>query len=230
MGNRIDAIIRLVDHCNVVADIGTDHAYVPELLINKGICQRVIATDLNEGPFNIAKRYVESRALSDKIDIRLGDGLQPIDLKEVDTVIIAGMGGLLIREIIDLRKNQLDKRHTLVLQPMHAADKLRHYLLDNGFELLDEELAKEDFHYYEIIKAKRCRVSENVDNEIFLEVGKALFIKKHALLRSFIENKIRINEDILKNLLLSDAGIEKMEMLNHKNNLLKELMVEYEII
>ncbi|MDP3387675.1 MAG: class I SAM-dependent methyltransferase [Eubacteriales bacterium] len=230
MGNRIDAIIRLIDQCHVAVDIGTDHAYVPEILINQGICHRVIATDLNEGPYGIAKRYIESRSLSDRIDIRLGDGLQPIHLTEVDTIIIAGMGGLLIREIIDLKKNELDNRHTLVLQPMHAADKLRYYLLDNGFEILDEELAKEDFHYYEIIKAKKCRSCENVGNEIFLEVGKALFKKKHTLLRSFIENKIRINDDIIKNLMLSRVEMDKMEMLNHKNILLKELMKEYEII
>lgn len=230
MGNRIDAILGLVDYCNVVADIGTDHAYVPELLINKGICQRVIATDLNEGPLNIAKRYIESRSLSDKIDIRLGDGLQPIDLNEVDTIIIAGMGGLLIREIIDLKKSELDNRHILVLQPMHAADKLRHYLLNNGFELLDEELAKEDFHFYEIIKAKKCKSIAINDNEIFYEVGKALFQKKHTLLKSFIENKIRINDDIINSLQSSIVGTDKIEMLNHKNILLKELINEYDII
>lgn len=230
MGNRIDAIIKLIDQCNVAADIGTDHAYVPELLINKGICNRVIATDLNDGPYKIAKRYIKSKSLSDRIDIRLGDGLQPIDLKEVDTIIIAGMGGLLIREIIDQKKNEFDPHHTLVLQPMHASDKLRHYLLDNGFELIDEELAKEEFHFYEVIKAKRCNKAQAIDNEIYLEVGKALFMKKHSLLRSFIENKIRINDDIIRNLELSKVEMDKMKMLKLKNNQLKELMYKYEII
>ncbi|MBV1759141.1 MAG: class I SAM-dependent methyltransferase [Dethiosulfatibacter sp.] len=230
MGNRIDAIIKLIDQCNVAADIGTDHAYVPELLINKGICNRVIATDLNDGPYKIAKRYIKSKSLSDRIDIRLGDGLQPIDLKEVDTIIIAGMGGLLIREIIDQKKNEFDPHHTLVLQPMHASDKLRHYLLDNGFELIDEELAKEEFHFYEVIKAKRCNKAQAIDNEIYLEVGKALFMKKHSLLRSFIENKIRINDDIIRNLELSKVEMDKMKMLKLKNNQLKELMNKNEII
>ncbi|HBH13479.1 MAG: Uncharacterized protein XD91_0331 [Clostridiales bacterium 38_11] len=230
MGNRIDEIIKLIDCCHVAADIGTDHAYVPEILINEGICRKVIATDLNEGPFKIAKSYIESKSLSDIIDVRLGDGLHPIDLKEVDTIIIAGMGGYLIREIIDFRKNEFNNRHTLVLQPMNASDKLRHYLFDNGFELVDEGLAKEDFHFYEIIKAKKRKDIENIDGEIFFEVGKALFIKKHPLLRSFIENKIRINDDIIRNLQSSHAEMDTMKMLRHKKNLLQELIHEYEII
>lgn len=229
MGSRIDGIIKLVNPCNVAADIGTDHAYVPEILINEGICKRVIATDLNEGPYRIAERYIASKSLKDRIDIRLGNGLEPVDLREVDTIIIAGMGGLLIRDIIDLKINEIDFHHTLVLQPMNAADKLRYYLHANGFSLIDEELAKEDFHYYEIIKAKKCNDFDSFEHEIFYEVGKQLFHKKHPLLIAFIENKIRINNDIIQHLKLAAVETDKLELLEQKNFLMKELVDEYEI-
>ena len=229
MGNRIDGIIKLVDPCHLAVDIGTDHAYVPEILINEGICERVIATDLNEGPYRIAERYVASKSLADRIDIRLGNGLEPIGLTEVDTIIIAGMGGLLIRDIIDLKKNEIGSRHTLVLQPMNAADKLRYYLHENGFSLIDEELAKEDFHFYEIIKAKKTNDFDSIGNEVFYEVGEALFHKKHPLLKAFIENKIRINNDIIQHLKSADVEIDKLELLEQKNFLMKELVDKYEI-
>lgn len=229
MGSRIDGIIKLVNPCQVAADIGTDHAYVPEILINEGICERVIATDLNEGPYRIAERYIASKSLTDRIDIRLGNGLEPVDLREVDTIIIAGMGGLLIRDIIDFKKSEIGSHHTLVLQPMNAADKLRHYLYENGFSLIDEELAKEDFHFYEIIKAKKTNDFNRIENEIFFEIGKVLFQKKHPLLKAFIENKIRINNDIIQHLKSADVETDKLEVLGQKNFLMRELVDKYEI-
>jgi tRNA (adenine22-N1)-methyltransferase len=229
MGNRMDAIIKMVDKCEVAADIGTDHAYVPEILIKKNLCKKIIATDLNVGPYEIAKKYIYFKGLDEYVDVRLGNGLNPVDIAQVDTIIIAGMGGLLIKSIIESKENEFDNNHTLILQPMNASDKLRKHLYDNQYDIIDEEIAKEDFHYYEVIKAKKTDVNKIHENDIFFEVGEKLFVKKHFLLKQFVENKIRINNDIIAELEENNAAKIRRELLRNKNLKMMELMKFYGI-
>jgi tRNA (adenine22-N1)-methyltransferase len=229
MSERLKTIIKMFDKCNSAADIGTDHAYIPEMLIKNELCKRVIATDLNEGPYRIAKGYVESIGLEDSIEVRLGNGLQPIELHEVDTIVIAGMGGILITKILEEKISEFDGLKTLILQPMNAADKVREYLHDKGFDILDEEIAKEDFHFYEIIKARKISKVKKYEEELFYETGKVLFEKKHSLLKQFVENKMRINNEIIDKMDKANITNKKKENLKVRNKNYREMLNSYGI-
>ena len=143
---RLQMIIDLVSEKSI-ADIGTDHAYIPIKLASLGTIEKAIATDKNEGPLKIAEENVIKYELSDKIDLRLGSGLKPINKGECELLIIAGMGGKLIGDIIeeDLEKA---KSFKLILQPMNAQAELRKRLITLGFKITKETLSCEGFKVY----------------------------------------------------------------------------------
>jgi len=151
--NRLSAIKSMVSRCNIAADIGTDHGYVAEMLLRDNTANKVIATDLNSGPLNRAIEYLTSKGLEDQCDFRLGSGLTVINEREADCIIIAGMGGDLIRDILDTSQKVSLRTKQLILQPMSAIDKLRKYLFENNYIIEDELIVKELHHYYFIIKA-----------------------------------------------------------------------------
>ena len=184
--DRLLKIADLVTKGKKIADIGTDHGYIPVYLLNKGHVDFAILADVNKGPLENARSEVRHNNLTDKVDLRLGSGIEVLNENEVDEVIIAGMGGILISE--------------LILQPMQAQDELRKYLLNNGYEILDEVLVKEDFRIYEIIVAKYTSKNTVVDDEIYYEVGKKLIENKDPLLNEFIDKKIFMYNSILKKL------------------------------
>lgn len=139
---------------NTLSDIGTDHAYIPIELINNGSIKSAVACDINAGPLKIAIKNVESNNLSDIITLRLGNGLEPILPSETDSVVIAGMGGVLISEILAADTEKSHSFDTLVLQPMNAQSELRKYLASAGFEIVCEDLAVEGFKVYNILTVK----------------------------------------------------------------------------
>lgn len=126
-----------------VADIGTDHAYVPVFLVNSGITPRAIASDVRPGPLERAKMTARSYAAQDKIAFTLADGLDGIESSQADDIVIAGMGGELISDIIGRCKWLKDPKKHLVLQPMTAQEELREYLCENGFTIEKEAVATE---------------------------------------------------------------------------------------
>ena len=145
---RLEMILRHVSG-KTCADIGTDHAYVPIKLAEAGI--KVIATDIMPGPLKIAEENVKKQGA--KVELRLGGGLSPIKNGEVDTVIIAGMGGEMIEKIIS-EDEEKAKSVRLILQPMNSQYELRTYLLKNGYKILKEDLALEGFKVYNLIVAQ----------------------------------------------------------------------------
>ena len=137
-----------------VADIGTDHGYIPIYLLKNKISPFVIAGDINKKPLKRAEDNIKNHNLSCSIEVRLGSGLSILKLNEVDTAIIAGMGGLLISELLENSKEIAQNLKALILQPMQAQPELRKYLANNGFIIEKDILVKEDRHIYEIIVAK----------------------------------------------------------------------------
>ena len=123
MSKRLNTIISLVPKCDVAIDIGTDHAYVPIELIKKGIANKCIACDLRSGPLAIAKKNIAQNGLNNKIETRLGGGLAPLNQHEADCVIIAGMGGVLIRNILEEGKEKLRTDTVIIAQPNIYQDK-----------------------------------------------------------------------------------------------------------
>lgn len=146
---RLEMILKNL-HSDKIADIGTDHAYIPIELAKLG--KTVIATDVNEGPLNNAKQNIEKQNLN--ISLRLGSGLKPINPQDADEIIIAGMGGELIQKIISEDYSSAFSA-TLLLQPMNSQAELREFLLKNGFKIISEDLAKEGFKIYNLIICKK---------------------------------------------------------------------------
>lgn len=148
---RLNMAALMVRKGCIIADIGTDHGYLPVWLTRKGICPKAIAADINEMPLNKAKQTVIKYNAQDMVSLRLSDGLDKINPDEVDDIIIAGMGGDAITGII-ARCNWLkDSQKHLILQPMTCAERLRKYLYENGYSICQEEIVIEHGKMYTIM-------------------------------------------------------------------------------
>ncbi len=214
---RLYKIAQLVKENSRVADIGTDHAYLPVYLVNTGKIDFAIASDIGEGPLERAKTVVEEYSAENKIDTRLGSGLETVKKGEVDTAVIAGMGGMLIGEIIE-NSRYLAQDIELILQPMTADDELREYLIKNGFKITKEVLAKEGKKLYNIIVARFGETEKYNDAEIY--IGKLL--KEDIYFPEYLKRRIKK----LKNAI---EGIEKAENPDtEKLERLKKLLLETE--
>ncbi len=224
--NRLLKIASLVTPNKRLADIGTDHGYIPVYLLNKNIINFAILADINKGPLENARKEVKRNKLADKVDLRLGSGIEVLKKGEVDEIIIAGMGGILIGELLEANKEVAHEAEKLILQPMQAQDELRKYLLNNGYEILDECLEKEDFRLYEIIVTKYTGKNTEVEDDIYYEVGKKLLENKDELLKEFIDNKIKKYNNIIEKLgnKESDAILSRRNSANEKIEKLKNLI------
>jgi tRNA (adenine22-N1)-methyltransferase len=198
--DRLLKIASLVDEGKKIADIGTDHGYIPVYLLKNDKIDFAILADVNKGPLDNARKEVRHNKLEDKVDLRLGSGIEVLNENEVDQIIIAGMGGILISELLEAKTSVAQNAEKLILQPMQAQDELRKYLYKNGYEVINEVLVKEDFRIYEIIEAKYTGKKTEVSDEIYYEVSNKLIENKDQLLVEFINKKINAYENIIKKL------------------------------
>ena len=153
---RLEVILENVARtgCKVLADIGTDHAFIPTEAIKRKLAKKAIACDISPGPLGIAKKNIIKEDLAEYIELRLGDGLKPIRHGEACAIVIAGMGGMRILNIIEESFEKVGKT-SLILQPQHDASKLRRGLFDLGIDIYGEYLAKEGERFYEILCASK---------------------------------------------------------------------------
>lgn len=147
---RLEAISQLIENKNCVADVGTDHGIIPIELIRSQRAQKVIATDISAQSLKKTQKKVQRDHLEKKIDLRVGDGLVPINKNECDAIIVAGMGGLLIRDILEDGLMKLGEAQ-LILQPMNNMQYVRMALEKIHYRILKEIVVYERHHYYQII-------------------------------------------------------------------------------
>ena len=131
--DRLLKIASLVDNGKRIADIGTDHGYIPVYLLNQNKIQYAILGDVNKGPLENARKEVTRNKLQDKVDLRLGSGIEVLKENEVDEIIIAGMGGMLINNLLKANEKVAHTTEKLILQPMQAPEELRMFLYQNGY-------------------------------------------------------------------------------------------------
>ena len=140
-----------------LADIGSDHGYLPVALMRRGLIAAAVAGEVATTPFHAAQRTVRDNDLQPHISVRLADGLAAIQPGDGITAIsVCGMGGETIRDILDNGKAHLRGKEHLILQPNGGEQPLRQWLMDNGYSILHEELLRENRFYYEIIVAERA--------------------------------------------------------------------------
>lgn len=195
-----------------IADIGTDHAYIPIDLVQSGMAEYVIAGDVRQGPVDIAKVNIEKNNLTDKIEVRLGSGLSIIGSGEVDTIIIAGMGGQLISEIIDADID-IARECKLVLQPMNAQYELRKFLIDNNFQITDEDIAIEGFKVYNVMNVENGK-QDRFENDFEYQLPKYLI--GHKYFRNLYDKKYREFTKVINGLKNSkDKDEEKLKLYKY---------------
>lgn len=204
--DRLLKIASLASDGKKIADIGTDHGYIPVYLLKEGKVPFAVLADVNKGPLDNAHKEVIQNNLLDKVDLRLGSGIEILEIGEVEEVIIAGMGGILISELLEAKKEVAHNVEKLILQPMQAQEELRYYLLNNGYEILEEVLVREDFRIYEIIVAKYTGKNTIIEDEIYYEVGIKLLENKDSLFNDFIEKKIKTYSSIVNKLEGKNGG------------------------
>ncbi|EKU70975.1 class I SAM-dependent methyltransferase [Selenomonas sp. F0473] len=185
---RLAAIAAFVPPGTSFADIGGDHAYLAAALVRDGGAPRGVVGDLSAGACAAARRTVQAHVLADRIAVRQGDGLSVLVPGEAEAVVIAGMGGALIAQILGRNPDVLAHVKALVLQPMNGAARLRAWLYENGWHAADEALARAGGRIYEIIRAEPGRAEMPAD--VFLHVGENLIEKRDPLLAAFIAEKI----------------------------------------
>ncbi len=154
LDKRLSAVAALIRPGSRLADIGTDHAYLPVHLVQAGVCPGAIASDIGAGPLEAARRTVTENGLSSEIALRLGNGLATVNAEEVDDIAIAGMGGETIVMILEAAQWVKDTHIRLVLQPMTRAEDLRRWLLTNGFTVIEEHLIVDGRHLYPVLAAE----------------------------------------------------------------------------
>ncbi len=206
LSERLQAVADFVTPQSRLADVGTDHAYVPIYLAEKKIITRAIAMDVVDGPLQRARENIAAHRLEAVIETRKSDGLEALKPGEADTVVIAGMGGLLICRILEQGREVADTVREWVLEPQSDTDKVRQYLLDHAYTIRDEHMVLEDGKYYPILKAYtgKQEVEENSDETPYSAVellyGRYLLRKKHPALRQYLEKEILTYRKLLKNL------------------------------
>lgn len=154
LDKRLSAVAALIRPGSRLADIGTDHAYLPVYLVQAGVCPSAVASDIGAGPLDAARRTVTENGLTSKIALRLGDGLSTIEAAEVEDIAIAGMGGETIAAILEAAAWVKTGGVRLVLQPMTRAEDLRRWLMTNGFSVLEEHLVTDGRHLYPVLAAE----------------------------------------------------------------------------
>lgn len=167
MNARLSLIASLIPQGIGFADVGTDHGYLPAYMAQNGYSGRIIASDIKSAPLSTAVATAREAGVEDKISFRLCDGLDAIEPNEVDTLVIAGMGGDTISGILDNAEWCMDSRFTLLLQPMTKSEILRYWLVNNGFEITGEYLLRDGRELYQLISAHFGGETRLDDAELF---------------------------------------------------------------
>ena len=220
---RLKLIADLVDKNSIVADIGTDHGIVPIYLSKEEIGKKVIASDISEKSLSKLYEKLELNPQINNIDLRVGNGLNILKPFEVDTIIISGMGGNLIEEIIEESLEVAKSSSVMILGANNAVEQLRRFLHLKRFIIVDEVDLYENDKYYQILKVKTGL--EVYEEDIYYEFGKILIEKKSKNLLKFINEEINSMNNIVEHLnsINTESSKERLETLDSKLNLYKKV-------
>ncbi len=232
MMDRLEAVFDIVPNVASIADIGTDHGYLAVELIVRGKAKHVIAGDVHKGPLESAKSYVASRGLSDVIDCRLGDGLQVTQKGELNGAICCGMGGFLMRDIVEEGPESLE---FYVLQPQNGQAELRQYMVEKGYRIVKEIIMKDMGKMYTAFVAVRSdcidTYGDNASYSIYSDdalydtlpktsilwsVGALLAKEKPALWNEYVDFLIYQRQCALDGMTVELSHTEKYKQLQHE--------------
>lgn len=217
---RLSACLDALSSLSKIADIGTDHAYLPCCGIANGIIDSAIAIDVIDGPLVQARRTIADYGLADKIELRKGSGLEPLFIGEVEGVNMAGMGGKLISQLLRDSLSVAKSMKILVFQPQGGEAILRRTLYENNFAITSEQLLEEDGIIYTIITAQP---SQNVEfTELDITFGPVLrqSVTDKLFNKKWSHEMIAIDEVLSK----IPAGNERSVLFKQKQQLIKDVL------
>lgn len=195
---RLIKIINMIENNSIVADIGTDHGLIPIFLSEKNIAKKIIASDISEKSLYKLIEKLNNSYLLDNIETRVSDGLGKYKPFEMDTIVISGMGGLLITDILKKDLTIAKSANNLILQANNSLYELRKFLHENGFKIIEEDDLFENDKYYQIIKTEVGL--EKYENKYEYEFGKLLIEKKSKSLYEQLNRLIKINSNLIEDL------------------------------
>lgn len=213
ISERLKTAAGLIGDGKRLADVGTDHGYVPIYLMEQGRIPCAIAMDINRGPLARAGEHIRRYGMESYIQTRLSDGVAALGAGEADSILIAGMGGRLVIHILESGSRVCQSVSELVLQPQSELSRVRSFLDENGYVVEAEEMVKEDGKYYPMMRVhyeprKKNPVTENPpekesaagDRELFYRYGRFLLEQKHPVLYDYLLWERKLKQGIAEQL------------------------------
>lgn len=249
LSERLQIIADLIENGQTVADVGTDHGFLPIFLWESKKSPKIILADISKGSLqkavdNVRMQDYNEEVLEKNFSFRLGDGIQILENGEVDTVVIAGMGGILMTEILDKDLIKTKSIKKIILQPRSGQGKLRWWLLNNGFEITNEKLVREGKFICEILCAKVIadNTGTNINKtlkyeeselkkqreDIKYEIPESILMSNGTLALEFIEKKLQVEFDVLENIKKATVNDdEKIHQISNRILYLQNLLKKY---
>lgn len=228
----MQALADLVSECDVFSDVGCDHGFLSIYLIQQKKVKKAIAMDVRSGPLNRAREHVEAAGLTEKIELRLSDGLEKLSVGEAESILIAGMGGPLMEGILSRGEKVAKTARELILQPQSEIPKFRRFLAEEGYGILDEKICLEEGKYYFMMKvAHRSVLLEQKGyvptKDVEFSYGGLLLQRKEPLLSEFLFKEKSLWEETLSHLEKQPASEKiksRMEEISKKLELVNEAL------
>ena len=230
ISNRLTTAAALVTQGYTLADVGTDHGYIPIYLLQQKKIPAAIAMDINEGPLERAKEHIALYGLQAYIQTRLSDGVAALKPGEVEAVLIAGMGGGLVMHILKDGEKVCQSAKELILQPQSEIEHVREFLREKGYTILAEDMVYEDGKFYPMMKVQYQGENENAQKasevlKLSDLYGGLLLQNRHPVLKTFLEKEKLIYTGITENLANQPASekirtrLAEVEDILHYNEL-----------
>lgn len=199
LSQRLSSVASMVTAGNCLADVGTDHGYVPIYLYERNVIPRAIAMDVNKGPLERAELHIAESGMKNVIETRLSDGLAALKAGEADSIVIAGMGGPLMIRILSAYPEVTASAKELILQPQSEIAEVRIWLYEQGYEIIEEHMVFEDGKYYPMFKAVKNQEAEKL-TDLEYKFGRLEVLKEQSVLKSYIMRELANKQAILKKL------------------------------
>lgn len=233
LSKRLTALANMVTDGNRLADIGTDHGYIPIYLCQTGKIPSALAMDIGKGPLQQAQTHIAEHGLSEQIKTRLSDGMAALQFGEADTILIAGMGGGLVMKILSEGAEKLTGKEELILQPQSEIALVREFLRVRNFQILNEDMILEDGKYYPMMKASQQKAAEQakiLPQEVADAFGPVLLQKRHPVLKEWLERELRTTNSVIEQLSAQpdhERIRNRMQQVNCKKTLILEALKNY---
>lgn len=220
LSKRLQLVASFVSPGLKMADVGTDHGYIPIYLVKNGLNPYAYACDVNKGPLQRADEHIRMYGLQNQIETRLGSGLTVLEPGEAESILIAGMGGPLMERLLEERPDVTAQVRELVLSPHSEVDRLRRYLHRNGFRIIKEAMVIDDGKFYTVIKAVHGAEELYTENEY--RYGKYLLDRRDEVLADYLADSLRKLQNLKDK--LSEAG------MTEEQDRMKEVAAEIQTV